>query len=193
MAYSKRQYQDITDAQFDQYRENQYGEYLDRLDEEQISTEWLAQRETNEWQQSIERHEDLVCNLLEKAEEGSELESYCTLKELRKLLDDAIKQVEPLAMDKCEQHAPDNSAFTNNGFQIQKRNGGRYIDFSNVPEVAEKEKELKGFKEILKHALIGLEKGATMLMDEKMILHDGEMVNVPEWKFRKDSITVKKL
>ena len=67
MAYSKRQYQDITDAQFDQYRENQYGEYLDRLDEEQISTEWLAQREMNEWQESIERHEDLVCNLLEKA------------------------------------------------------------------------------------------------------------------------------
>ena len=113
MGYSKRQYQDITDAQFDQYRDNQYGEYLDRLDEEQISTEWLAQKEMSEWQESIERHEDLVCNLLEKAEEGSELESYCTLKELRKLLDDAIKQVEPMAMDKCEQHSPDNSPLNN--------------------------------------------------------------------------------
>lgn len=193
MGYSKRQYQDITDAQFDSYRENQYGEYLDRLDEEQISTEWLAQKEMNQWQQSIERHEDLVCSLLEKAEEGYELESYCTLKELRKLLDDAIKQVEPMALDKCEQHSPNNTPFTNNGFEIQKRNGGRYIDFSNVPEVVQKEKELKGYKEQIKHAFVGLEKGATMLMDQQMILHDGEMVNLPEWKYRKDSITVKKL
>ena len=193
MAYSKKSFEDFKDKDLEQYRINQYNGYMADLDEEQVSTEWMAQREMYEWQESIERHENLVCDLLEKAEEGSELESYCTLKELRKLLDDAIKQVEPMAMSKCEQHAPDNSAFTNSGFEIQKRNGGRYIDFSNVPEVAEKEKELKGFKEVLKHALIGVEKGATMLMDEKMVLHDGEMVNIPQWKFRKDSITVKKL
>ena len=193
MAYSKKSFEDFKDKDLEQYRINQYNGYIADLDEEQVSTEWMAQREMYEWQESIERHENLVCDLLEKAEEGSELESYCTLKELRKLLDDAIKQVEPMAMSKCEQHSPNNSAFTNSGFEIQKRNGGRYIDFSNVPEVAEKEKELKGFKEVLKHALIGVEKGATMLMDEKMILHDGEMVNIPQWKFRKDSITVKKL
>tara|TARA_X000000950_G_scaffold104742_1_gene132042 strand:+ start:5875 stop:6456 length:582 start_codon:yes stop_codon:yes gene_type:complete len=193
MAYSKKSFEDFKDKDLEQYRINQYNGYMADLDEEQVSTEWMAQREMYEWQESIERHENLVCDLLEKAEEGSELESYCTLKELRKLLDDAIKQVEPMAMSKCEQHSPNNSPFTNSGFEIQKRNGGRYIDFSNVPEVAEKEKELKGFKEVLKHALIGVEKGATMLMDEKMILHDGEMVNIPKWKFRKDSITVKKL
>ena len=193
MAYSKKSFEDFKDKDLEQYRINQYNGYIADLDEEQVSTEWMAQREMYEWQESIERHENLVCDLLEKAEEGSELESYCTLKELRKLLDDAIKQVEPMAMSKCEQHSPNNSPFTNSGFEIQKRNGGRYIDFSNVPEVAEKEKELKGFKEVLKHALIGVEKGATMLMDEKMILHDGEMVNIPQWKFRKDSITVKKL
>lgn len=193
MAYSKKSFEDFKDKDLEQYRINQYNGYMADLDEEQVSTEWMAQREMYEWQESIERHENLVCDLLEKAEEGSELESYCTLKELRKLLDDAIKQVEPMAMSKCEQHSPNNSPFTNSGFEIQKRNGGRYIDFSNVPEVAEKEKELKGFKEVLKHALIGVEKGATMLMDEKMVLHDGEMVNIPQWKFRKDSITVKKL
>jgi hypothetical protein len=193
MAYSKRQYQDITDAQFEQYRENQYGEYLDQLDEEQTSTEWLAQREMDEWQQTLEQQENIVCELVDKAEEGSELETYCTLKQIRKLLDEAIKQVEPMAMDKCDQHSPNNSPFTNSGFEIQKRNGGRYIDFSNVPEVAQKETELKGYKEALKHAFIGLEKGVTMLMDEKMILHDGEMVNTPQWKYRKDSITVKKI
>ena len=44
MAYSKRQYQDITDAQFDQYRDNQYGEYLDRLDEEQISNRMVGSK-----------------------------------------------------------------------------------------------------------------------------------------------------
>ena len=191
MGYSKRQYQDITDAQFDSYRENQYDAYLDGLDD--IPTELIAQREMNRWQHFIEKQEDMVCSLLEKAEEGEELESYCTLKQYKRLIEDAIKQVEPMALDKCEQHSPNNTPFTNNGFEIQKRNGGRYIDFSNVPEVTEKEKELKGYKEQIKHAFIGLEKGATMLMDQQMILHDGEMVNLPEWKYRKDSITVKKL
>ena len=98
-------------------------------DLDEIPTTWLAQREMDEWQQTIEQHENIVCELVDKAEEGSELESYCTLKELRKILDEAIKQIEPLAMDKCDLHSPNNTPFTNANFEIQKRNGGRSIDF----------------------------------------------------------------
>jgi hypothetical protein len=191
MGYSKKTFGEFQDRDLEQHRENQYNGYMADLDE--VPTTWLAKREMDEWQLTIEQHENIVCELVDKAEEGSELESFCTLKELRKILDEAIKQIEPLAIDKCELHSPNNTPFTNNGFEIQKRNGGRSIDFSNVPEVAVKETELKTLKESLKHAFEGLEKGATMLSGDQMVLSDGELVNKPSWKYRKDSITVKKL
>ena len=193
MGYSKKLFKDLTDADFAHYRENEYGAYLDELDEQQVPTEWLVGKYTDEWQETIEKHENIVCELVDKAEEGSELESYCTLKELRKIIDEAIKQIEPLAMDKCELHSPNNTPFINANFEIQKRNGGRSLDFSNVPEVCAKETELKTLKEKLKHAFIGLENGATMLSGEQMVLSDGELINKPSWKYRKDSITTKKL
>ena len=191
MGYSKKSFMEFHDRDLEQYRESQYDSHMADLDE--IPTTWLAQREMDEWQLTIEQHENIVCELVDKAEEGSELESYCTLKELRKILDEAIKQIEPLAMDKCELHSPNNTPFTNANFEIQKRNGGRSIDFSNVPEVSVKETELKDIKEKLKHAFMGLENGATMLSGEQMVLSDGELVNKPSWKYRKDSITTKKL
>jgi hypothetical protein len=191
MGYSKKSFMEFQDRDLEQYRESQYDSHMADLDE--IPTTWLAQREMDEWQLTIEQHENIVCELVDKAEEGSELESYCTLKELRKILDDAIKQIEPLAMDKCELHSPNNTPFTNANFEIQKRNGGRSIDFSNVPEVSVKETELKTLKEKLKHAFMGLENGATMLSGEQMVLSDGELINKPSWKYRKDSITTKKL
>ena len=191
MGYSKKSFEEFQDRDLEQYRESQYDSHMADLDE--IPTTWLAQREMDEWQLTIEQHENIVCELVDKAEEGSELESYCTLKELRKILDEAIKQIEPLAMDKCELHSPNNTPFTNANFEIQKRNGGRSLDFSNVPEVSVKETELKTLKEKLKHAFIGLENGATMLSGEQMVLSDGELVNKPSWKYRKDSITTKKL
>lgn len=191
MGYSKKSFEEFHDRDLEQYRENQYNGYMADLDE--VPTTWLAQRDMDEWQLTIEQHENIVCELVDKAEEGSELESYCTLKELRKIIDEGLKQIEPLAMDKCELHSPNNTPFTNANFEIQKRNGGRSIDFSNVPEVSVKETELKTLKESLKHAFEGLEKGTTMLSGEQMVLNDGELVNKPSWKYRKDSITVKKL
>ena len=191
MGYSNKTFGEFHDRDTEQYRENQYNGYMADLDE--VPTTWLAQREMDEWQLTIEQHENIVCELVDKAEEGSELESYCTLKELRRIIDEGLKQIEPLAMDKCDLHSPNNTPFTNANFEIQKRNGGRSIDFSNVPEVSVKETELKTLKESLKHAFEGLEKGTTMLSGEQMVLSDGELVNKPSWKYRKDSITTKKL
>lgn len=149
--------------------------------------------ELNEWEQTVEQQENIVVKILNKAEDGEELESFCILKQIKKLVDEALKQVEPLAMDSCDLHAPNNTPFINSGFEIQKRNGGRLVDFSNVTEVSTKETELKTLKEKLKHAFEGLEKGTTMLSGEQMVLSDGELVNLPTWKNKKDSIVVKKL
>ena len=111
----------------------------------------------------------------------------------KKLIDKAIAQVEPSAMDKCELHAPNNKTFINAGFEIHKRQGGKIIDFTNVPEVHEKEIELKKLKDSLKHALTGIEQGTTMMCGDKIVLSDGELVSMPQFKYKKDAIIVKKL
>tara|TARA_R110001592_G_scaffold7917_2_gene43725 strand:+ start:2468 stop:3031 length:564 start_codon:yes stop_codon:yes gene_type:complete len=187
MAYTKRQYQEITDAQFAQHEEEQLQNYLSELDSEQQYHKY------NIWSETVKQQEDIVTEILDQAEEGSELESFCTLKEIKKLIDKAIAQVEPSAMDKCELHAPNNKTFINAGFEIQKRQGGKIIDFTNVPEVHEKEIELKKLKDSLKHALTGIEQGTTMMCGDKIVLSDGELVSMPQFKYKKDAIIVKKL
>jgi len=191
MGISKRTYENITQADLDQYQENKYIEYMKEIDEEKEWDDFIFSR--NEWKETERQQEDIICEIIDQAEKGSELESYCTLKEIRKLLDEAIEQVEPLAMQACELESPNNQQFIKAGFQIQKKKGGRIIDYSSVPEIAEKIEELNKYKNRVKHALLGLEKGATMLSDGQMILADGECINVPKYKFKKDSITVKKL
>lgn len=184
MGYSKRTYQDITEADLNQYQEDKFFEYMKDVDEAQ---------ESFEWSETVKQQEDIVCEIIDKAEEGSELEAYCTLKQIKKLLDEAIQQVEPLAFNACDLESPNNQQFTKAGFLIQKKNGGRLIDYSSVAQIAQKLEELDKYKNTIKHALLGLEKGATMLSDGQMILADGECVDVPKYKFKKDSITVKKL
>ena len=191
MAYTKRLYQDITEADLNQYQENKYIEYMKEIDEEKEWDDFIFSR--NEWDETVKQQEDIVCEIIDKAEEGSELEAYCTLKQIRKLLDEAIQQVEPLAFDACDLESPNNQQFTKAGFLIQKKNGGRLIDYSSVAQIAQKIEELDKYKNTVKHALLGLEKGATMLSDGQMILADGECVDIPKYKFKKDSITVKKL
>lgn len=194
MGVSKRMFQDLTESDIEQYRENQYQEHMKELNESQVPTDWIAMNETyNEWESTIEQQENILCELADKAEDGNELEVYATLKEVKKLLDETLKQIEPLALDRCGMESPDNKPFINNGFEIQRRNGGRYIDFSNCEQVKTKEEELKSIKETYKHCLLGLEKGVTTISDGMMMLSDGELVDIPTWKYKKDSIIIKKL
>lgn len=194
MGVSKRMFQDLTESDIEQYREDQYQEHMKELNESQVPTDWIAMNETyNEWESTIEQQENILCELADKAEDGNELEVYATLKEVKKLLDETLKQIEPLALDRCGMESPDNKPFINNGFEIQRRNGGRYIDFSNCEQVKTKEEELKSIKETYKHCLLGLEKGVTTISDGMMMLSDGELVDIPTWKYKKDSIIIKKL
>ena len=58
---------------------------------------------------NLEQQEDILCELADKAEEGSELGKLIQpKKEIKRLIDQTIKQIEPLALDKCELESPDN-------------------------------------------------------------------------------------
>ena len=192
MGVYKKTYQDITEQDLAEHQEDKFHNYMKELDEQE--QEWKDFIfSTDEWERTVQKQENIVCDLVDKAEEGSELEAFCTLRQMKKLIDEALSQVEEGALNQCELESPNNMAFRKAGFEIQKRNGGRIIDYKNCEEIATKEDELKKLKEIYKHGLVGVDNGATMIMDGKMVLSSGELVEIPSWKFKKDSIVVKKL
>ena len=189
MAYTKRQYQEITDRDFDRVSEQALAKHLEETEEEEAS----YMKPSMKWHATVLQQEDIICEILENAEDGDELEAYCSLKQILKLVNDALKQLEPRALDVCDHHSNNNAKFISNGFEIKKVSGSKIVDFSNVPEVTEKQIELDKIKATIKHALTGIEKGATMLSGDKIVLSTGELVNVPEWKYKKDYLIVKKL
>ena len=189
MAYTKRQYHEITDRDFDRESEEALSRHIERIDGEEKS----YMKPSMQWHATVLQQEDIISEIVENAEEGEELEAYCSLKQILKLVNEAIKQIEPLALDACDMHSNNNAKFISNGFEIKKISGSKIVDFSNIPEVMEKQDELNKIKETIKHALTGIERGATMLSEDKIVLATGELVNVPEWKYKKDYITVKKL
>ena len=184
---------DLNDSHFEHWRENQYDNYQDDLDSG-IPTEWIVQKSIQPVSES-KNLEQFIDNITNEVAEGNQdaLNVKANFQHLRKLLEKAEKQINEQVLAECEQYAPNNSEFDYNGFKIQKRNGGKYYDFSNVKEYTEKEQELKGIKEKLKHAVTGIEKGSTTVIDGCMVLSDGEVVEIPTIKQRKDSVIIKKV
>lgn len=184
---------DLSDSHFEHWRENQYDNYQDELDSG-IPTEWIVKKSIQTVSES-KNLEKFIDNITNEVAEGNQdaLNVKANFQHLRKLLEKAEKQINEQVLAECEQYAPNNSEFDYNGFKIQKRNGGKYYDFSNVKEYTEKEQELKDIKEKLKHAVTGIEKGSTTVIDGGMVLSDGEVVEIPTIKQRKDSVIIKKV
>lgn len=188
MGYSKRLHE-ITDRDLGRVSEEALSKHLERVDAEEES----YIKPSMQWSTTVLQQEDIISEIVENAEEGEELEAFCALKQILKLVNDGLKQIEQLALDACDMHSHNNAKFISNGFEIKKISGSKIVDFSNVPEVMQKQDDLNKIKETIKHALTGIERGATMLSGDKIVLSTGELVNVPSWKYKKDYITVKKL
>lgn len=184
---------DFNDRHTDQYKESLYDDYQPELDSG-IPTEWIIEKSL----QTVDKPKNLeqfIDNITNEVAEGNQdaLNVKANFQHLRKLLEKAEKQISEQVLTECEKFAPNNDEFDYNGFKIQKRNGGKYYDFSNVKEYTEKEQELKDIKEKLKHAVTGIEKGSTTVIDGGMVLSDGEVVEIPTIKQRKDSVIIKKV
>jgi|TARA_B100000035_G_scaffold223395_1_gene191953 hypothetical protein len=188
-----KKFEDLNDSHFENWRENQFDNYQDELDSG-IPTEWIVKKSIQEVSEP-KNLEQFIDNITNQVTEGNQdaLNVKANFHHLRKLLEKAEKQINEQVLAECEQYAPNNSEFDYNGFKIQKRNGGKYYDFSNVKEYTEKEQELKDIKEKLKHAVTGIEKGSTTVIDGGMVLSDGEVVEIPTIKQRKDSVIIKKV
>lgn len=186
-------FKDFNDSHTEQYNESLYDDYQGELDSG-IPTEWIIEKSLQTVDNS-KNLEQFIDNITNEVAEGNQdaLNVKANFQHLRKLLEKAEKQISEQVLTECEKFAPNNAEFDYNGFKIQKRNGGKYYDFSNVKEYTEKEQELKDIKEKLKHAVTGIEKGSTTVIDGGMVLSGGEVVEIPTIKQRKDSVIIKKV
>ena len=127
-----------------------------------------------------------IAELVEKAENGEiyALRVYAELKRTSDLLIDAIKQIEPIAIN--EARMQDKPSFEVYGNNFQLRNGSTLYKYDKIAIWSEKKAELKSIEEKSKMAYIAFSKGL-LTADEF-----GEDIEFPEISYTKDSLIVKK-
>jgi len=182
---SKVKFSEYKDYHTEQFRENQEEKYMEEIAQE--SEQEVTYPNLNE------KIIDEIMEIVESSENGNELIAYGRLKQLGKIINESILQIEPLALQACDMHTSNNSPFEYKGFEFKRRNGSKTLEYNDVPQYVEKYKELQEYKEMLKMARMGVDSNTTMVQDKHMILADGEMIEMPKWKYSKDSIIVKKL
>jgi hypothetical protein len=178
-------FSEYKDYHTEQYRQNQHEIHMEEIAQEsepEVTYPNLNEEIINE-----------IMEIVESSEKGHELIAYGRLKQLLKLINECLLQIEPLALQACDMHTSNNSAFEYKGFEFKRRNGSKTLEYNDVPQYVKKYKELQEYKEMLKIARMGVDSNTTMVQDKHMILADGEMIEMPKWKYSKDSIIVKKL
>jgi len=106
------------------------------------------------------------------------------LRELKKTIEDCIKQIEPIAIDEATKY---DKSFEIDGLKIEQRNGAKIFSFKKCESWVIYDKARKECEERLKLAYKSFENGLTSVTE------DGEVLELPEVTYRKDSIIIKKI
>lgn len=129
---------------------------------------------------------DLINTLPSKVEEG-ELHPFEALSFI-KHLDNSFKEcktaIETYAFDAISKGETERG-----GFHFTSRSGGVRYSYKNIPEVAEKEAELKELKDKYKQMYLAKQKGAV----HANVNEDGEVLPLPEPMYSKDSLVITKI
>lgn len=128
-----------------------------------------------------------IDKILEDVQEGriEALESYAELKLYAKEIADAIKEVEPFALDEAQKQ--DDKKFTFKGYLFEFRNGTPRYNYKNIESWNKKQAELKEIEKTAKAALQAANKNLLTATE------DGEEVQLPEVTYAKDSLSVRLL
>ena len=127
-----------------------------------------------------------IDNVVSKVEKGEIVATFATiqLKQILNAITLALKKIEPQTVDELEGL----NHYSYGDVKIQHREGTRVVDYSDCPE------HLKKLKDHLKHALVGVEKGTTTILENgKFVDTNGEIRNLPKWKYRKGSVVMSKI
>ena len=112
-------------------------------------------------------------------------------KAFKKRIDEGLKKHKSLTHDQLIEND-----FTFGKYKLSKRNGAKYYDFSNCPDILQKEKELANLKPKHKAAIDGIDKNTQLIQDDNMIPcwidSDGEIKHLGVLKYRSDSLILEK-
>ena len=110
------------------------------------------------------------------------LMAYAELKEYKRAIDEAIKQIEPIALEESEKYG---KSFELHGIKFERRNGATRYDFKHIEQWQMMHQELKRFELQCKQALNAMKYNANYI-DE-----NGEQIPVPKVTYTKDSLITK--
>lgn len=108
--------------------------------------------------------------------------AYAELKEYKREIDQAIKDIEPIALEESEKYG---KSFELHGIKFERRNGATRYDFKHIEQWQMMHQDLKKFEMQSKQALAALKNGANYI-DEH-----GEQIPVPKVTYSKDSLITK--
>ena len=107
------------------------------------------------------------------------LEAYVSLKKLEEIVKQDKSKIDEEALSEANKY-PEKS-FNFSDVEITKKNSAGRYDYSNIPEIVKKEKELKELKETYKAA------SKYDITD----LNTGEILNAPIYKHGKEILSIK--
>ncbi len=108
--------------------------------------------------------------------------AYAELKEFKREIDQAIKDIEPIALEESEKYG---KSFELHGIKFERRNGATRYDFKHIEQWQMMHQDLKKFEMQSKQALAAMKNGANYI-DEH-----GEQIPVPKVTYSKDSLITK--
>lgn len=126
-----------------------------------------------------------LMDVVDGVERGSRsaLLAYAEMKRFADIASQAVKQIEPIAMEEAIKYGE--NEFETHGFKFQIRNGATRYSYKNIPEWQEANEKVKDVEERYKAAFVARQKGLLTASE------DGEEMILPEITRSKDSLIVK--
>lgn len=126
-----------------------------------------------------------LMDVVDGVERGSRnaLLAYAEMKKFADIATQAVKQIEPIAMEEAINFGE--KEFETHGFNFQIRNGATRYSYKHIPEWQKAQEGLKEVEERYKAAFVARQKGLLTASE------DGEEMILPEVNRSKDSLIVK--
>jgi hypothetical protein len=127
---------------------------------------------------------DQLCKLVDNVEEGIEspFEALSHLKEIDVFIKDAQKQVMEVALHESQY---EDKTFIKGDHQFTKMSGRTIWNFKKLKDWKQSKDNLKSIEDKYKTAFKNSQNGLTM------VTNDGEVLELPEVSFTKDTLSIK--
>lgn len=117
--------------------------------------------------------------------------SLMQMRTIEKMLKAAVLKIE----EQAKEELTPTQKYVFGDQQLEYREGSRTVDFSECKDVMMMQANLDEMKAYLKQALIGVEKGSTVVEPDHHFACklSGEIRKLPKWKYNKSSIVLTKI